>query len=115
MNGLIKTAPPGGFPPNSLAHKAEIKLWEEIYILAVFAVIMGGPFVLVGSGFYCMLLGSWTQCASWIAVAALLAFHPLPNCERGLAQSKFTLAIYKYFSCIHIGPRTLDQRCACLL
>ena len=96
--GLIKKAPAGGFLPNSLAHKADIKLWEELDVLVIFAIIMGGPFVLFLSGVYCATLGSWTQCASWFAMAAFLAFHPLPKCEQGLAQSKFTLAIYKYFS-----------------
>ena len=96
---LVKRSPPGGFPVNAHAAQAPISFAEEVLVVFVLTIIMGGPLGLFVWLMWAVTMGTWWHCALWFSTFLVLAFHPLPrNCERRLAQSAFTTALYRYFS-----------------
>eukprot|EP00471_Norrisiella_sphaerica_P003105 CAMPEP_0184486282 /NCGR_PEP_ID=MMETSP0113_2-20130426/7794_1 /TAXON_ID=91329 /ORGANISM="Norrisiella sphaerica, Strain BC52" /LENGTH=356 /DNA_ID=CAMNT_0026868081 /DNA_START=274 /DNA_END=1344 /DNA_ORIENTATION=+ len=88
----------GKFPENSLTETADISLLEELMVVSFFCLILGGPPTAFFSGIYLLLFGTWTSLAVYGICMVVLAFHPLPKFYEGIIQSKFSLAIYKYFS-----------------
>lgn len=97
---LTKSTGPEGFPPKSLTSQASITLAEELLVMAVFLVVMGGPLFMFFAGLAVMLLGTWPLKVSFLVLAAVLGFHPLPGeaFNKMLIRSNFTTVLFKYFS-----------------
>eukprot|EP00466_Bigelowiella_natans_P010013 jgi/Bigna1/142098/aug1.67_g16806 len=95
---MKSTKSPDGFPKGSLTESADISFLEEVMVVAFFSVMMGGPIISFFIGLYLIAYGSYLSWAKFMIVMAILAFHPIPKFYQGLIQSKFSLAIYKYFS-----------------
>lgn len=96
--GLTRTSPPGGFAAGALAHSAPIAWHEEALVVLVMLVVMGSPLLILPLSLYCAAFGSWRACLALLAAVALLSQHPLPRVEAALARTRFTGALYKYFS-----------------
>ena len=97
-DGITRSSAPGGFAPNALAHSSPISASEEALVIGVLLVVMGGPLLILPMFLYCIFYCSWTSCLAWIVTLIFLSRHPLPRCEAALARTRFTLALYKYFS-----------------
>lgn len=98
VDGLTRTSGPGGFKPNELAHSSAIAWHEEAMVILVMVIVMGLPLLILPTAIYCLICGSWLSCALWLGAVVLLSKHPLPHVEKALAQTRFTGALYKYFS-----------------
>ena len=97
-DGITRSSAPGGFAPNALAHSSPISASEEALVIGVLLVVMGGPLLILPTFLYCIFYCSWTSCLAWLVTLIFLSQHPLPRCEAALARTRFTLALYKYFS-----------------
>jgi len=97
---LTKTTGPEGFPPKSLTAQASITLAEELVVMGVFMLFMGGPLFMMFGGLAVLLWGTWLTKVSFFVLAAVLAFHPMPGeaFNKMLIKSKFTTILFKYFS-----------------
>ena len=85
----------GGFEKDAHAHKSPITLSEELIVMCVLGVVMGGPLVWLG-GWACVLAcGSWLHCLGYLALSLVLMFHPLPDVAAPLRRSHFSLLLYK--------------------
>lgn len=97
IKALVKHAD-DKFAPNQLACQSPISFLEEAVVMMFFAILMGGPMLLIFSGWMLAVFGSWLQCFAWLLVAAALMFHPLPDMAKAINESWFALALFKYFS-----------------
>ncbi|CAK9097144.1 unnamed protein product [Durusdinium trenchii] len=97
---LTKATGPEGFPPRSLTAQASMSWSEELFVMAVFFVIMGGPLFMFFGGVAVLLLGTWPMRAAFAVLSAFLALHPLPGraFNKMLHTSNFTKLLFKYFS-----------------
>jgi len=97
---LIKSTGPEGFPPLSLTSQAAISMSEELLVMLVMFIWMGGPLFMFFGGLAVFLLGTWPVKAAYVTLAAFLAYHPMPGkaFTAALIRSQFTRALYKYFS-----------------
>lgn len=97
---LTKTTGPEGFPPKSLTAQASITLAEELVVMGVFLIFMGGPLFMMFGGLAVLLWGTWPTKVSFLVLAAVLALHPMPGeaFNKMLIKSKFTTILFKYFS-----------------
>ena len=86
---MIKSSKPGGFAENSLVSQAPIKWYEEMAVMLVMLLWLGGPL----ASFYTFTLlgiaGTWTQFCCFCVGFLVLGLHPLPNLESYLNSSKF--------------------------
>ena len=105
VSGITKTSGPGGFKKDELAFKSDISVSEELMVVTMLFLVIGGPLVVFVSLLWCALCG-WRACAFWLVAVLCLSLHPLPKSSLGkqsrfeawLASTGFTLALYKYFS-----------------
>ena len=75
---------------------------------------MGGPPILFFHGLYLWTLGSWTSAVLHLLLTLFLSMHPLPKADGWLRQTRFALALYKYFSYRFVWSddhRTEAQQC----
>lgn len=89
------------FEPGALTAQAPMLWWEEGLVMLFFAMVMGGPFVLLGALLVCAVFGSWAQLFVCAAIVVLLAFHPLPQApdfSQRVWVAWFTRLVYCYFS-----------------
>lgn len=119
FQGLTKSSPLGGFKANELASKAPLPFLEEAYVVLVLAVVMGGPLLLLPSFVYCVIHG-WAAFLVWLVGVLFLCFHPMPThpmkgqqtqAEHRLSCSRFTLALYKYFSYRFVWSDDAKDQC----
>lgn len=98
--GMVRHAGPEGFAPGSLHVPAAIAWHEELTVLAVMFVWLGGPLIWTFGSLLALFIGSWRVRAFTVALAAALSFHPMPGpgFAAALARSPLTLWLYKYFS-----------------
>lgn len=78
-----------------------ISTLEELAVICLFLLVMGGPMALIGSFFTLLLFGTWTQLAIHAIVTAFLALHPLPSSPRHVFHPVslwLSKAAFKYFS-----------------
>ena len=122
FNGITKSSGPGGFKPGELTHKAELSWFEEFSVMAVLLFVVGGPLLILPCLFACIIFGGWKACLIWLLTVLFLAFHPLPwkksrvkggqnEWEAALGQSKFTMAVYKYFSYRFVWAGDAKEQC----
>eukprot|EP00467_Chlorarachnion_reptans_P016485 CAMPEP_0114522530 /NCGR_PEP_ID=MMETSP0109-20121206/20787_1 /TAXON_ID=29199 /ORGANISM="Chlorarachnion reptans, Strain CCCM449" /LENGTH=375 /DNA_ID=CAMNT_0001703745 /DNA_START=42 /DNA_END=1169 /DNA_ORIENTATION=- len=96
--GLMKEAKGESFDPYSLSETAEITWFEELIVVSFFAVMLGGPLVTTCIGIYTIFFGTWTGLLMYCIAVAALAYHPMPRFYKGIIESRFSKAFYKYFS-----------------
>lgn len=87
----------GPFPDGIFEAKAPITAGEASVVLLFFAMIMGGPVLLLAGFASAIIAGTWSHVAGMSVIAAALAFHPMPDPLK-LTTSPFTLCLYKYFT-----------------
>ena len=111
---IIISSGDGPFPPNSLTVVAPISFVDEMIVIVTLTVCLGGPLVWIFSTVAVLIYGSWTQCAAAITTSMALAFHPLPSklgfAKKHIMSSRWTLALYKYFSYRYVGRTTCIAR-----
>jgi len=87
----------GPFPDRVFEARAPLTKLEATAVLSFFAVIMGGPVLLLGASVIALVWGTWRQVASMAAATLALALHPVPDPQK-VCTSRFTLCLYKYFT-----------------
>jgi len=116
---LTKSSPPGGFKTNELAGKATLSFFEELSVVLVLGVVMGGPLLLLPTLVFAISQG-WVACLLWVLVVLFLSLHPMPShpmqgrqteAERGLGESQFTFSLYKYFSYRFVWSGDAREQC----
>lgn len=87
----------GPFPEGAFTEKSPITAIESVSVMLFFAMIMGGPILLLLFLVAALFLGTWFHLALVLVVTAALALHPLPD-PMPMTTARFTLSLYKYFS-----------------
>jgi len=87
----------GPFPDKVFEARAPITMMESTAVLSFFAVVMGGPVVLLGASVMALVWGTWRHVGISAAATLVLALHPLPDPLK-LCTSRFTICLYKYFT-----------------
>merc|ERR1740130_2669821 len=68
-----------GFQEGCFAEPEAISFVDELIVVVLFLIIMGGPLAVVVSFLVLLVFGSWMQLCVHVAITLALAFHPVPK------------------------------------
>ena len=81
--------------------RAPMSFGEELTVVVLFLLCMGGPMFIVVSFFGVVLFGTWSQLLLHIVVTLVLAYHPMPSNPKHVYHPIamfISRAVFKYFS-----------------
>lgn len=97
VNKHLIVSSEGAFEDGAFSSKAPISTLESLSVMLFFAVVMGGPVLVMICLFSALVIGSWFQVALAVVSILILAFHPLPD-PLSMTTIRFTISLYKYFT-----------------
>lgn len=101
------------FEPGQFDKKSPITSAESAAVTAFFGVMMGGPIAVISAVLYATCRGSWAHLLGALGTSIVLAVHPLPDPAK-MTTSKFTIALYKYFSYRWMWVDDVQKQCDAL-